>query len=77
VASYSEVKFTFINQSTQTLQIIWITFSGGRETYKTLPPGTSYIQYTYIHHAWLIADAATSCLGIFRINGPGQIVVSL
>jgi hypothetical protein len=77
VASYSEVKFTFINKSTQTLQIIWITFTGGRDTYNTLAPGTSYVQYTYIQHAWLIADSASSCLGIFRINGPGQLVVSL
>jgi len=76
LASDSGVEITFANQSTQTVQIIWLTFSGGRDTYNTLAPGTSYVQDTFTQHAWLIANSASTCLGIFRINGAGQIVIS-
>jgi WD40 repeat protein len=74
--SSSEVRIAFVNDSPQVVLIAWLTFKGTREVYNTLTPGQSYIQYTYVNHVWLIANSAANCLGIFRINQPGQIVIT-
>ena len=70
------VLFSFVNNSSETLQIIWLNNNGNRETYDTLPPGDTYNVNTSIDQAWMIADASTSCQGIFVVNGSGQILVS-
>jgi hypothetical protein len=72
-SSTSEVLITFVNDTTADLKIIWLSFSGSSELYVTLPPGSEAGQLTYKGHYWLIASSAGKCLGIFGINGPGQI----
>jgi eukaryotic-like serine/threonine-protein kinase len=76
VPSTSEELFTFVNNSSTTLQIIWLNFGGSRQLYDVLGPGQSYNVDTYIGHDWLIASPGSGCLGIFGINGSGQIVTS-
>jgi serine/threonine protein kinase len=68
--------FTFVNNSSATLQIIWLNFGGSRQLYDVLSPGQSYNVDTYVGHDWVIASSTGSCLGIFGINGSGQIVTS-
>jgi serine/threonine protein kinase len=68
--------FTFVNNSSATLQIIWLNFGGGRQLYDVLSPGQSYNVDTYVGHDWVIANSTGGCLGIFGINSSGQIVTS-
>jgi hypothetical protein len=75
-SSTSKVMFTFINNSSTEVSIIWLNFSGNTKLYDTLPPGYEDNQPTYIGHYWLIASSAGGCLGIFGINGSGQIVTT-
>ena len=70
------VLFSFVNNSSETLQVIWLNNNGDRETYDTLSPGDTDKVYTSIGQAWMIADASASCQGIFVVNGSGQILVS-
>lgn len=70
------VSFSFQNESSETLQIIWINYSGSPETYATLPPGETYSVNTFVGNVWLIGDASSNCLGIFDIEGSGHISAS-
>jgi Caspase domain/VHL beta domain len=57
------------NQTDVPVSLIWIDFNGNRRPYKTVEPGGSFVQSTYIFHPWLLADAAGRCLSIAY---PGQ-----
>lgn len=69
----AQVPFSFVNNSQESLQIIWLNYSGSRVTYDILPPGRTYRINTYVGEVWIIADSSASCLGIFSIDGPGNI----
>ena len=49
---------TFVNQSSQPVDIYWIDFGGIRQLYKTLEAGGSYTQQTYLTHPWLVTDTS-------------------
>ena len=68
-----EVSFAFTNNTSESLQIIWLDGNGNRQTYDTLSPGGTYNVNTYVNQAWMVADPSSSCLGIFGINGSGQL----
>jgi molecular chaperone DnaK len=70
------VAFSFTNSSSEDLQIIWLDYSGNRETYDTLDAGDTYNIDTYVGHAWMIADSSANCLAIFGINGGGQVTIT-
>jgi eukaryotic-like serine/threonine-protein kinase len=76
VASTAEVPFTFVNNSATTVDIIWLNFAGSRVLYAVLSPGTSYRVNTYVGHDWLIAGSGGGCLGVFGIDGSGDIVIT-
>jgi hypothetical protein len=71
-----EVRFFFQNETAETLQIIWINYTGSPETYDSLPPGGAYSVNTFVGNLWVIGDASSSCLGLFDIEGSGQITAS-
>jgi hypothetical protein len=48
---------TFINRSTEPVDIYWLDFGGNRQLYKTLEAGGSYTQQTFLTHPWLVTDA--------------------
>jgi eukaryotic-like serine/threonine-protein kinase len=76
VASTAEVPFRFVNNSAATVDIIWLNFAGSRVLYAVLSPGTSYRVNTYVGHDWLIAGSGGGCLGVFGIDGSGDIVIT-
>jgi len=76
VASTAEVPFTFVNDSATTVDIIWLNFAGSRVLYAVLSPDTSYRVNTYVGHDWLIAGSGGGCLGVFGIDGSGDIVIA-
>jgi VHL beta domain len=75
VAGGSGASLVFVNQSSQTVQIDWITFGGARDTYDTLQPGGSYSVNTDTEEVWLITDYQAACLDYFYVNNAGDIVV--
>jgi hypothetical protein len=55
----------FVNNGTQSVSTFWIGYAGQRVLYKSLAPGQSYVQQTFISHPWMVADASKQCLGIY------------
>jgi len=76
VAGGPGVPFSFTNNSSESLQLIWLTYSGSRLQYDTLRPGDTYNVNTYIGNVWMIADLQSSCLGIYFVQGNGQVAAS-
>ena len=70
------VAYSFVNNSSETLQLIWLNYAGGRVTYGSIAPGGSYNLNTYIGEVWMIADTTSSCLFIYDINGSGTVTIS-
>lgn len=72
-----EVSFSFNNDTSQSLQIIWLDGNGNRVTEDTLSAGGTYSTYTQTDYAWMIADDSADCLGIFGVNGNnGYVTIS-
>ena len=70
------VRFSFVNDSPYSLQIIWLDYVGSRVTYNTVPSGDTYNVNTFTGNVWMVASSSASCLGIFYINGPGSVSIS-
>ena len=69
------VSLVFVNQSSQKVQIDWITFGGARQAFDTLQAGDSYTVNTYTEQVWLITDNQAACLDYFYVNNAGDIVI--
>ena len=72
----SEVPFSFINDTSESLQIIWLNYAGDRKTYDTLPSGYKYSVNTFAGSIWMVADSSADCLSIFSINDSGEVTAS-
>lgn len=55
---FVNLKFGLGNIPTDTAFIFWLDGEGKRVSYQVLPPGTEYLQPTYLGHRWLIAAEA-------------------
>jgi VHL beta domain len=60
------VQITFRNSTAGNVKLYWLDYNGKRQLYKTLTPGESYIQSTYIGHPWLAANATDQCIELFQ-----------
>jgi hypothetical protein len=56
---------TFVNHTSESVQAIWLNFSGHRVPYGTLAPGASYAQGTWVTHPWIVADLSGTCLTLY------------
>jgi len=66
----------FVNNSSQTVKIYWLDYSGTRTLYATLPAAASYVQQTFVTHPWLVATTNESCLGIyFPTAAASQVII--
>jgi hypothetical protein len=74
--SYEQVPVVFTNDSSESLQVIWLNTSGNRVLYDTLSPGNSYSADTYVGHVWEIAGYSAACQGIFAVNGAASLTVT-
>ncbi|QGJ70440.1 von Hippel-Lindau disease tumor suppressor, beta domain [Planctomycetales bacterium 10988] len=63
---------TFENQSEVAFDLYWFNYTGQRQWYKTLKPGSSHQQSTYAGHVWLLHDDQQQPRGIIR--APAQTV---
>jgi hypothetical protein len=64
--SKERTAMTFVNRSEAPLDIYWLSFQGERVRYQHLPPGSRFMQQTFIGHNWLVVDATGRCVGIFK-----------
>jgi hypothetical protein len=67
---------TFVNNTNMPVETYWIGYDCTETYYQTLQPGTSYIQPTYVTHAWNIYDAQTHELmrGLVAMSDQATIV---
>jgi hypothetical protein len=56
----------FVNSRTAAVKIYWLNGGGQRTLYRTLTPGQSYTQGTFVSHPWVITDPVDNCLTIYR-----------
>jgi hypothetical protein len=70
-------EITFINNSTASLRVYWLSFQGKRVFFAEVKPGNSSGQKTFVSHPWLVASSpAEECLGIFMAGpAPGTVVI--
>ncbi|MCF8258733.1 MAG: hypothetical protein K9J06_14350 [Flavobacteriales bacterium] len=61
----------FKNESSQTLKIYWVNFTGGRTLYHDeVTPGESELQGTFLEHPWYIANADEECITVVTALRP-------
>jgi hypothetical protein len=49
---------TFKNATAETIEVWWVTFDCTEKQYATMPPGSQYVQQTYISHQWRFYEAS-------------------
>lgn len=52
------IRFALPSNFRSTVKIYWIDQNGRTKLYKTLWPGQSYLQQSYLNHQWMINDGA-------------------
>ncbi|TDC79252.1 hypothetical protein E1193_19295 [Micromonospora sp. KC606] len=55
----------FVNSSQIPVAVFWLDHSGRRQWYKTLWPGQSYRQQTFVGHPWVVTDRSGRALACF------------
>ena len=65
---------TFANNTSVTLQSIWLDFNGKRVFYRQVAAGTSYNQQTWLTHPWIAADLSGTCLKLHVTNSVQDII---
>jgi eukaryotic-like serine/threonine-protein kinase len=70
------VTLDIINYSAYSVEEIWLSFTGGRVLYSTIPPGREVSQPTYVGHFWLMANRSGQCASIYRVDGPSNLIIS-
>ncbi len=65
VSSTTASRVEFVNQSTTTKVIYWLSYTGERVRFATLPPLWWLNQATYLTHPWVVTDEAGGCVGIY------------
>ncbi len=48
---------TFKNATAETIEVWWVTFDCTEKQYATMPPGSQYVQQTYVSHQWRFYEA--------------------
>jgi len=74
VTGDTKFNLTFVNNTAETVQTLWLNYQGGRVFYRQIPAGTSYVQPTFITHPWIVADLAGKCLTMYVTDGRQQTV---
>jgi VHL beta domain len=62
-ASTNATTIEFINQTAGTVSVYWLDFDGNRRFWFNLRSGRSQPQSTFSGHAWVVLDAAGTCVG--------------
>jgi hypothetical protein len=58
----------FVNVSGSSKRLYWLTYTGERELFNTLPNGWYQVVHTYLTHPWVVADEAGTCIAIYATS---------
>jgi len=58
-----EVQLTLTNQTGETLDVVWVNFEGGEESFIQLPPSGSDTITSYSTHVWRVYDGVKNLIG--------------
>ncbi|KAA0274298.1 MAG: hypothetical protein EDM79_08595, partial [Chloroflexi bacterium] len=56
------------NQTAETLDVIWVDFDGGEESFTQLPPSGSETIGSYSTHVWRVYDGTGNLIGEFTLT---------
>jgi hypothetical protein len=72
------VSFSFVNNSSANVKIYYLAPSPNytAELYDTISAGHSYSPGPATDTEWMVATASGGCLGIYEIDGSGEVSVS-
>jgi dipeptidyl aminopeptidase/acylaminoacyl peptidase len=59
-------KLEIKNETSDSLQVVWVNSRGRERGYGSVKPGESFVQNTFIGHAWLLKSSSGKRLGSFR-----------
>jgi hypothetical protein len=74
-AASQSISITFENQSSEAVDIKWIDYNGRQNLYKSLASGGTYVQQTYVTHAWLVTGQNGACRIAFSAAGPSLVII--
>ena len=63
-----------VNNTTETVQAIWLDYTGKRVVYGTVAPFSSVVQPTWVTHPWIIANQQGTCYRLIVMTSPDQTV---
>ena len=66
---------TFLNRSTQTVRLVWLSGDGGRRKYDTIRRDSDVTRQTFENHVWLVETENGKPLGVYQVKRDGQTVV--
>ncbi|MBS0642932.1 MAG: hypothetical protein JSS43_23965 [Proteobacteria bacterium] len=76
VQSNQQITITFKNSTREPLNVFWVNFTGGLQSYKQLAPKQQYVQPTYRGHTWIIKDASGMCVRALTASTSGLVEIS-
>jgi M6 family metalloprotease-like protein/CSLREA domain-containing protein len=66
----SSASVQFVNNSSVAVNVYWVNFSCQEVLYRTLQPGASYTQGTFVNHPWRVRNVQTGAvMGEFNTSG--------
>jgi dipeptidyl-peptidase-4 len=60
-----ETSITFINRTSDAVEVYWVDFDGQRRYYATILAGEQHQQHTFAGHVWLVTDKDGKVLAVF------------
>ncbi len=67
VRTGGSTSLTFLNHSTNTVEVFWVDTGGDRKSYGKIAPGGSHVQHTYGSHVWVVM-AGDEPLGYYEAS---------
>jgi len=58
----------FVNESGSSKRVYWLTYTGERQLFTTLPTGWYQVIHTYVTHPWVVTDEAGTCIAIYATS---------
>jgi hypothetical protein len=56
---------TFVNNTTEAVQLYWLDYQGTRKFYSEIPAGQTAVQPTYLTHPWVVTNPGGDCLHVY------------
>ncbi len=78
VTSGPGINFDIVNDRSAAIQLFWVNFSCGEQSYGIIQSGGMQNQMTYVGHVWRVRDNATQVLlGEFSLTAQANYTVTV